>query len=66
VEAAGEAGEVDIVVSQDQRGDVNTFDHLAKVTALLSETGVPVLAIKTQEPNLERLFIELTGSRLRD
>jgi ABC-2 type transport system ATP-binding protein len=66
VEAAGEAGEVDIVVSQDQRGDVNTFDHLAKVTALLSETGVPLLAIKTQEPNLERLFIELTGSRLRD
>ncbi len=63
---AGEDGEVEIVVSQDQRGDANSFGSLSKVTNLLSESGVNLLAIKTNEPDLERLFIELTGSRLRD
>jgi ABC-2 type transport system ATP-binding protein len=59
-------GEVDILISQDQRGDAQSFEILSKVTNLLSESGVRLLEIKTHEPNLERLFIELTGSRLRD
>lgn len=59
-------GEVDIIVSQDQRGDEKTFETLSKVTNLLTETGVKLHAVKTHEPNLERLFLELTGSRLRD
>jgi len=58
--------ELEIIVSQDQRGDANTFETLAKVTTLLNETGVALHAVKTQEPNLERLFLELTGNRLRD
>jgi ABC-type multidrug transport system ATPase subunit len=66
VEAKGEDGEVDIVISQGEKGDVRTFEVLSKVTNLLSESGVKLLTIKTHEPNLERLFIELTGSRLRD
>ncbi len=66
VDADAEVGEVDIIVSNDQRGDEKTFETLAKVTNLLNETGVKLHALKTHEPNLERLFIELTGSRLRD
>jgi linearmycin/streptolysin S transport system ATP-binding protein len=66
IEAKEEDGEVDIVVSQDQRGDLKTFETLSKVTNLLTESGVKLHAIKTNEPNLERLFLELTGSRLRD
>lgn len=65
-EAQDDDGEVEIVISQDQKGDATTFDTLSKVTDLLSESGVKLLTIKTHEPNLERLFIELTGSRLRD
>lgn len=61
-----EDGELDIIVSQDQRGDEKTFETLSKVTNLLTETGVTLHAVKTHEPNLERLFLELTGSRLRD
>lgn len=66
VEAQDEEDTVDIVISEDQRGDSSTFETLSKVTDLLSESGVNLLTIKTHEPNLERLFIELTGSRLRD
>lgn len=66
VEAPEEQNGLDIVVSHDQRGDTKTFEILSKVTNLLSDSGVKLLAIKTNEPNLERLFIELTGSRLRD
>lgn len=66
IEATDAPGEAEVVISQDQRGDSKTFEVLAKVTHLLSESGVELLSIKTHEPNLERLFIELTGSRLRD
>jgi ABC-type multidrug transport system ATPase subunit len=66
VETQERDGEVDIVISQDQRGDAQSFEILSKVTNLLSESGVKLLEIKTHEPSLERLFIELTGSRLRD
>ncbi|MCA9068285.1 MAG: ABC transporter ATP-binding protein, partial [Planctomycetaceae bacterium] len=58
--------EVEIIVSQDQRADEKAFETLSKVTNLLTETGVKLHAVKTHEPNLERLFLELTGSRLRD
>ena len=64
VEEDGE--EVDILVSKDQQGDEKTFETLSKVTNLLTEAGVKLHAIKTHEPNLERLFLQLTGTRLRD
>lgn len=57
---------MDVIVSHDQQGDVNTFETLSKVTTLLTETGVKLHAVKTREPDLERLFLELTGNRLRD
>jgi len=39
---------------------------LARILELLEEHEVRLLGVETREPNLERLFLELTGSRLRD
>ncbi len=64
--AQDDADEVDLLVSKDQQGDEKTFETLSKVTNLLTETGVKLHAVKTHEPNLERLFLQLTGTRLRD
>ncbi|MCA9063841.1 MAG: ABC transporter ATP-binding protein [Planctomycetaceae bacterium] len=40
--------------------------RVASAIRQLAEAQIPVLAIRTLEPNLERLFLELTGSSLRD
>jgi ABC-2 type transport system ATP-binding protein len=40
--------------------------RLAKVLEALAAAQVDVLSIETREHNLERLFLELTGKRLRD
>ena len=39
---------------------------LAALLAHLKDTGVRLESVQTEEPNLERLFIELTGNTLRD
>jgi len=39
---------------------------LAQVLAILSELKLEVLSLETEEPNLERVFLGLTGSALRD
>ena len=60
-------GEVTIVIQRrPQNGRDSLNETLARVNGLLSPAGVQVKAIQTREPNLERLFLELTGSRLRD
>lgn len=40
--------------------------RLAHVVELLETDGFEILAIETQKPSLERLFLELTGRQLRD
>jgi ABC-2 type transport system ATP-binding protein len=66
--APGESdGEVTIVIPQrSQNGGESLNETLVRVNRLLRPAGVQVKAIETREPNLERLFLELTGSRLRD
>jgi ABC-2 type transport system ATP-binding protein len=44
--------------------DVKTT--LLKVVAVLNELDVPLSSLETQEPNLERVFLHLTGRGLRD
>ncbi len=66
IDAPDENGDVEIIVSHDQQGDDGTFETLSEVTKVLNAAGVQLHAIKTNEPDLERLFIQLTGSRLRD
>jgi hypothetical protein len=39
---------------------------LVQVVTLLNEADVPLLSLETQEPNLERVFLDLTGRALRD
>lgn len=39
---------------------------LAALLESVRESGATLDAVETHEPNLERLFLELTGSRLRD
>jgi ABC-2 type transport system ATP-binding protein len=39
---------------------------LAQVLAILSDMRVEILSLETEEPNLERVFLGLTGSAIRD
>jgi ABC-2 type transport system ATP-binding protein len=39
---------------------------LPQLMALLADLKLPVLSLETEEPNLERVFLGLTGSALRD
>lgn len=56
-----------IVVSHDQHADEATLaSSLRRVLALLEECKVDLHGVETHPPNLERLFLELTGSSLRD
>jgi ABC-2 type transport system ATP-binding protein len=62
-----EDGLASIIISRDQHRDEATLNAtLARVTALLAECHVHLHDVETHEPNLERLFLELTGHRLRD
>ncbi|NLX13510.1 MAG: ABC transporter ATP-binding protein [Phycisphaerales bacterium] len=39
---------------------------VSRLLALLNERGVPVLSINTRRPDLEQLFLRMTGKELRD
>jgi ABC-2 type transport system ATP-binding protein len=39
---------------------------LLRLVALLNELDVKLISLETQEPNLERVFLHLTGRALRD
>jgi ABC-2 type transport system ATP-binding protein len=47
-----------------QGRDVKTI--LLRVVAVLNELNVELINLETQEPNLERVFLHLTGRGLRD
>lgn len=44
----------------------NVQESLVRVVGLLGETQSELLHLETQEPNLERVFLHLTGRALRD
>ncbi len=65
----GEAGDdvATIVVSHNQHAEEETLNAtLTRILQLLEGAGVRLHAVETHEPNLERLFLEMTGKRLRD
>ena len=39
---------------------------LCALVTQISERGIPLLSLQTHQPSLERLFLALTGTRLRD
>lgn len=62
-------GELDakLIVTRDQHNDEQQLSTtLVKVVQTLDRNGVKLHGIETHEPNLERLFLQLTGNRLRD
>ena len=66
VEIEGET-EVQIVMHRDRRDSSFAInDRLILVLEILKQAGAEILSMETQEHNLERLFLELTGRRLRD
>lgn len=59
--------ETAIVISHDQHRDEQRLNAaLRGVLSMLEESDVKLHAVETEEPNLERLFLDLTGNRLRD
>jgi ABC-2 type transport system ATP-binding protein len=60
-------GECQIVIRRERNAptaDIN--QRLAGVLAAVSQAGAELLSMETREHNLEQLFLELTGRRLRD
>ena len=59
--------ELQIVMHRDRRdSSFSINDRLILVLEILKQAGAEILSMETQEHNLERLFLELTGRRLRD
>lgn len=60
-------GQSQIVVRRERRATPAAFNgRLAAVLEILAADGVEMLSIEAYEHNLERLFLELTGRKLRD
>lgn len=60
-------GVATIVVSRDQHEDeARLVGTLRSILSLLESTNVHLQSVETHDPNLERLFLQLTGNRLRD
>lgn len=54
---------------QDSRLKIQTHEArtaLREVVELCTAHGVPILSLQMLEPNLESVFLHLTGKRLRD
>ncbi len=61
------SGVVTIIVSRDQLASGDQLNHLlSRILRIVEECGTQLEAVETLEPDLERLFLELTGKRLRD
>ena len=66
VRTAADNGTI-IVISRDLHADPRQLrETLIAVLASLEDVGVNVETVETEEPNLERLFLHLTGHSLRD
>jgi ABC-2 type transport system ATP-binding protein len=59
--------ESEVVIRRERKSSApSTTGRMAKVLDVLAAAGVEVLSIETREHNLERLFLQLTGRKLRD
>lgn len=62
-----DAQESQVVVKRERKAPLGQVtERLAAVLKVLATGGMEVLSIETREHNLERLFLELTGRKLRD
>ena len=51
---------------QNQASETALNGDVTNILTTLEQHGVSVRSIRTHEPNLERLFLKLTGHGLRD
>jgi ABC-2 type transport system ATP-binding protein len=58
-EAGSGDGVIDLLVS-------DAGEHLTEILSVVSATGVSVSGVDIDEPNLESVFLHLTGRALRD
>ena len=65
VESAGDAT-AHLAMRRVTEGEGNLTDRLERVLAIVRDAQGEIQTIQTKEYNLERLFLELTGRRLRD
>lgn len=67
VSSSAEANETVVTLAaEEEQGKANFTRRLARVLDVLSQQNVPLTSVEAKESNLERLFLELTGHRLRD
>ena len=60
-------GAATIVVSRNRVDDAHPLNEtLTRIIDLLNRSHVDLRSVQTNDANLERLFLQLTGSRLRD
>jgi ABC-2 type transport system ATP-binding protein len=64
--AAGDAESQVIIKHEGQSLPGVVAGRLAKVVDILAAAGIEIVSIETRKPSLERLFLELTGRKLRD
>ncbi len=56
-----------VASSSSEGGDPHDLDNRLRSTLdILKRMGITLLRVETQQSNLERLFLQLTGKRLRD
>jgi len=59
--------ESEVVVRRERKAAPGVLTgRLAATLEILTELGVELRSMETREHNLERLFLELTGRKLRD
>jgi ABC-2 type transport system ATP-binding protein len=64
---SGHNGSATIVVPREQADQKERLNEtFSQILHLLDQSHVDLRGVKTNDANLERLFIQLTGSRLRD
>lgn len=64
---AGNNGSATIIVPREHADEEQRLNEtLTRILDLLDQTHVNLQGVETNDANLERLFLQLTGSRLRD
>ncbi|MFN6311356.1 MAG: ABC transporter ATP-binding protein [Planctomyces sp.] len=66
VQVERDGGDCVLRLVSDSGGEANVTAEVTRVLQQLVSAGAGLRSIRTHDPSLERLFLKLTGSRLRD
>lgn len=65
-ETVTESGESTFILTRHQQSKSESNKQLADTLQQIEQEGAHLISIETNEPNLERLFLKMTGHTLRD